>query len=76
MGGMLAWIVHEMTQTRAAISGYVQAIVNASRVADYHLSGYTDPHEFQAAVYDFAGIMRRADRARDADFNDFWRVAA
>ena len=76
MGCMVLWLVHESSKTRAAMSGYVAALAHSSRVADFGLSTYDDPYAFQSAIHDFSRIMRRADRSRTADFNDFWRMAA
>lgn len=76
MGGMMLWLVHENGKTRAAMSGYVAALAHSSRVADFRLSTYDDTYAFQAAVQDFSRIMRRADRVREVDFDDFWSEAA
>lgn len=76
LAGMMLWLVHENAKTRAAMSGYVSALVHTSRVADYRLSTYSDPESFHDAVVDFSKIMRRADRAPRADFHEFWGEAA
>lgn len=76
LGAMMLWLVHENSKTRAAMSGYVAALAHSSRVADFRLSTYDNPYAFQAAVNDFSRIMRRADRVREVDFDDFWRMAA
>ena len=76
LAGMMLWLVHENSKTRAAMSGYVAALAHTSRVADYRLSTYSDPESFRSAVVDFSRIMRRADRTPRADFYDFWEEAA